>query len=174
MIRFLLAWTVAFLVAVPEPQVTAADVVAMMAAVPTRGGAFPGHYDRARDAVRIAVGIAAAVNDEQETVLDDRRSDAALLAVFAAYESANHSCASGDRGASLGFLQIQGVRASIACDPTAASREWLWRARVAMRTCVESPPEERLALLASGRCSRARQLSRDRVELARRISEGAQ
>lgn len=171
MIRMLLAWSLPLSLFAPPPEITQVDVIAMMAEVPAYGTDRPGHFERAHDAARIAEGIARAVNEEGETVLGDRRRDAALLVVFAARESSNRSCASGDRNASLGAFQLQGARAGVACDPYLASREWLWRARDAMRTCVEVPFEERLSLLASGKCTRGRQISRERMELAEHISD---
>lgn len=167
----LLAWSLPLALFAPPPAVTQADVIAMMAEVPVYGTDRPGHFEHAHDAARIAAGIARAVNEEVETVLEDRQADAALLVVFGARESSFRSCASGDRGASLGYLQEQGARAGVACDPYLASKAWLWRARDAMRTCVEDPAEERLALLASGKCTRGRQISRERVELAEQISD---
>lgn len=158
------------------PDVTTTVVVDMVRMVPAecRGKTVcsdaPGGFGRAKAVPRIAAAIAQAVNEETATVLGSPKEDAALVVVFGARESSFRTCASGDRGESLGFIQLQGLRAGVACDPLAATREWLRRAREAMRTCVESPPEERLALLASGKCTLARQLSRTRVELAERIA----
>lgn len=158
------------------PSITTTIVVDMIRMVPEECSGHracsdaPAGFDRKPAVPRIAEAIAQAVNEETATVLASQKEDAALLAVFGARESAFRMCASGDRGASLGVWQLQAARAAVACEPLWAAREWLRRAREAMRICVEVPYQERLALLASGKCTKARQLSRRRVDLAERIA----
>lgn len=162
-----------------QAPVTPDDVMAMIRKIPAMcpGGHpcadRPGNFDLTPAALKIATGIAEAASEETQTVLGSVRDDAALLAVDAAYESGMRPLASGDHGRSLGPWQMQGSRAGVACDPKLGAREWLRRAREAMRTCVERPYEERLSLLASGYCDHGTVISRDRVTLAQRIAKEA-
>lgn len=136
-------------------------VLSMIALVPVAGTKNPGHFERATAAVRIATAIAEATPDLEKQ---------ALLVVYGAYESAFEECLSGDDGRSLGFLQLQSVSRDLACNPKRAAVYWLGLATLADRQCAPFPVDDRLALLASGYCDRARPLARERARLAHAIA----
>jgi hypothetical protein len=139
-----------------------ADVLSLMARVPEKAHpSRPGHYEQAGDAREIAAGIANAAGD---------RETAALLTVFAAYESSNQKCAIGDGGRSAGAFQLQYVPREVACDPMRAASIWLAMAKDAQTRCLNNEPDERLAVLTSGSCSRGRAVARTRVRIAREIA----
>jgi len=98
-----------------------------------------------------------------------------MLVVTSAYESANDPHARGDCDRvthdcpSKGAFQLKNVREEIADDPAQAARVWLSLAADAEMRCSANPPEERLAVLASGSCNRARGKARRRAETARAI-----
>jgi hypothetical protein len=124
----------------------------------------PGHYERAPDAVAIAAAIAHAAKSKHE---------ATEAAVFAAYEGAMRRRARGDwmGGAyhSFGTFQLQHVAEELADDPERAAPYWLALARLAETQCAANDPLERLAVLASGRCSAGRRKVRVRMRLVREL-----
>jgi hypothetical protein len=150
----------------PPETVTAPEVLAMMARIPAvENEASPayarvGHWERLGVAGELAVAIA--------TVAPSRET-AALMALYAAFEGGNQACAVGDGGKSLGPFQLQRASTLTACSALPAARAWLKLADWSWKTCAGNPPDERLALLASGSCQRGRQQVRKRAELARRI-----
>lgn len=148
---------------------TTVDVLAMMRAIPEKAHqARPGRYDQAGDAREIAAGIAHVVTD---------RDTAALLSVYAAYESSNVKCAEGDRDAngipkSLGAFQLQGVPREVACDPARAASVWLALAKDAQANhCQDSDPDDRLSILTGGSCTRGRLVARTRARIAREVAK---
>lgn len=140
------------------------DVLEMMADIPPMGA-----YVRTGHAQEIADAIADKAEPLEGLSL---RETEALLAVYAAKESANQLCPVGDGGKSLGVLQLQGVPASLACRPSTAVPLWLARARSSMALCASNAPDERLAALASGRCDRGRQKVAERMRLAKALAQG--
>lgn len=152
-----------------ESRVTSEEVLRMMAKVPAvedeRSAAHdrPGHFERLGIAGELAVAIA---------LVAPSRTAASLMVLYAAFEGGNLRCAEGDGGKALGPYQLQGVAREVACDPVASSRAWLRLADWSWKVCTkaESPPDERLAFLASGSCDRGRKKVRARAELARLIA----
>jgi hypothetical protein len=72
------------------------------------------------------------------------------------------ACPAGDGGKSLGPLQLQRVSVRVACTPRLAVYEWLARARASLHQCGT------LAIVASGRCDRGRDLVAQRLREAQR------
>jgi hypothetical protein len=143
-------------------------VLAMMARIPpeARPKGKPAGYDRAHDARAVAHAVAATANS---------REQAALMTVYAAYESAFDTHARGDCNldrsycAAKGAFQLWNVPPEVADDPLKAAPKWLALAADAEARCAKNPPDERLAVLASGSCDRARPKVRRRAETARAI-----
>lgn len=153
-----------------DDRVTSDEVLGMMARIPSpEGGTRVGGYERGPDAKEIANAIAAHVNRNVDNVFATRRQTAATMAVYSSYESGNTKCAVGDSGRSLGFLQLQRVSVATACSPFDALVIWASRAKDALETCANNPPEERLAPLASGNCAHARLKTRGRMMVAKSI-----
>jgi len=141
---------------------TSDDVLAMMASVDASG-----IYARVGHARQIADAIA-----DKAEALDGMslRESEALMAVFAAKESANQLCPAGDGGKSLGTFQLQGVERDVACDPGRSLPLWIAKAKWSVTFCADNAPDERLAALASGRCDRGREKVAARVRMARAIA----
>ena len=147
---------------VADQHLTSRQVLELMSRVPEK--AHPsrvGHYDQAGDAKEIATGIANAAPGRQT---------AALMAVYAAYESSNQKCAVGDAGKSLGAFQLQFVPREVACDPARAASVWLAMANDAQTRCPGSEPDDRLSILTGGSCSRGVLVARTRARIAREIA----
>jgi len=147
--------------------VTVDEVLAMMKAVPEKAHpSRPGRYDQVGDAQEIARGIA---------MVAPQKDTAALLAVFAAYESSNQKCVGGDKNAagefqSWGTFQLRGVSMDTACNPELAAAYWLKLKAQAEATCAENPIDDRLAPLTGGSCERGRAVSRTRHRIARTVA----
>lgn len=139
------------------------DVLAMAARIPREASKTgePAGYDRSPDARAIAAAVATVASDRQE---------AALLLVYAAYESDLHIAARGDGGKSRGPWQLKYVPDEVAFSPPRAAHYWLWLAAESKRRCVDNPADEQLAALASGYCGRGRAKVRHRAEVARAIA----
>ena len=166
MLSLALAW--AFVPKLP----TSDDVLAMMARIPNECALYskcpmtPAGFDRSHDARLIAGVIADDVKNEE-----DPWGRAAQAAVYVAYESAVHACPhAGDGGHSHGGWQLWDPRDVLAaCNPRLAFPLWLGMVHASEATCVDNDPDERLAQLASGSCSRGRMKVRKRAELAKVI-----
>ena len=110
------------------------------------------------------------------SVTGDAREDAALMAVYAAFESANRGCAVGDGGKALGVWQLQYTSRTVACDPYKAALHWRAMARYSVKMCAadgmpgKADPLARLALVVSGDCIRGLKKTRERATLARRVA----
>jgi hypothetical protein len=147
-------------------KLNAEIVLAMMARIPPEGkpSGKPAGYDKAGDAKTVARAIAATASS---------REQAARMAVYSSYESSNVASARGDCGygicRSLGAWQLQSVSPEVALDPFRAAPAWLALAADAESRCAKNQPDERLAVLASGSCNRARPKVRRRAETARAI-----
>lgn len=144
-----------------EPAVSLADVLAMQARIPNCeiGCTETGAYATAGDALAVAKAIAHAAKAPH---------DAALAALYAAWESANRKRARGDRGLARGIWQLHADPA-IADDPERAVFYWFDLARRSRALCHDLPEPEQLAALVSGSCERGRALARRRDEIARGI-----
>jgi hypothetical protein len=146
------------------------DVLTMMARVPNECALYsncpktwgPPHYESLNDAREIATAIAAGVVAEA-----DPWGRAALGVIYAAFESNNRRCASGDGGKSWGAWQMQ--RVNNACTPLLAFPMWLAKVENSEKTCVALPPEDRLAALASGNCDHGRDKVRHRWALVPQV-----
>ena len=154
----------------PEPseaKVTAEDVLSWMAELPpvevphTAEQKKPAHWEKIGNAPELAAVIAK---------LAPNRDAASLMTVYEVFEGGNQKCAVGDGGKALGPFQLQGVPESVACDAEAAGRVWLRKAKDSWETCKHNLPDEKLALLASGRCDKGHVLARRRAKYARDIS----
>jgi hypothetical protein len=163
LIPFLFVSLLALPLNADEPvRVTPAQVLELMSRVPEK--AHPsraGRYDQAGDAREIAAAI-AGVAPERDT--------AALMTVYAAYESSNQKCVVGDGGRSWGTWQLQYVPREVACDPARAASVWLAMARDASTRCPQSPPDDRLSVLTGGSCSRGVLVARTRARIARELA----
>lgn len=165
---------------VADPS-TYETVLKMMSKVPEKAHpSRPGRYDQTGDAKAIAAGIAAATDDGD---------DASLAVVFAAYESSNSlrdpsgECIGGDVDkATLEYqswgpfqLNVRVVPKVVACDPRQAAAAWLRLKADAVARCASSPPEDRLAALASGSCTNRGGIkeSRLRTRVAEQVLEAA-
>jgi len=161
-----------FLSFVLAPKPTAQDVMVMFTMIPEErtlisGNGAAAHFERSRDAKRIAEAISAGVQNE-----DDPWMRAAEGAVYAAYEAAVQACPkAGDGGKSFGTWQMQEVREDVACNPLRAFPVWLSRAKQSEVDCRNNPKDEKLAELASGSCFKAKKKVRLRRELAQLIVE---
>ena len=149
------------MVAAAQPVVSADEVLAMMARVPAtqreRDEALPGHWERRKDAPRIAAAIARFAPSEEV---------AARLTVYAALEGGMEVHGPrGDSGKAMGMLQLHNVPESLAFDPNQAIPWWLDLAARSEKLCQSNPPRERLAALASGRCDRGRRLVARREDI---------
>lgn len=144
---------VALLLTQPSPSssgsvVTKEDVLLMMSKVPavevTPKGMEerPGHWERRRDAGRIAEVIALVAPSVR---------DAGRLVVYAAFEGGNSTTAVGDGGKAHGPLQLQGAWG---LQPLEMQfRYWLDYARRSEQLCAANAPNARLAAVASGNCT---------------------
>jgi hypothetical protein len=150
--------------AAPETSVSVDDVLSMAAQIPPEQSPHskPAGFHKSPDAQAVAAGIAANASSREE---------AALMVVYAAYESGLSILARGDGGKSRGPFQLKYVPDSVAYDPTAAAHYWLYLAGKSRELCSKNPEDEQLASLASGYCNVARTKVRLRAETARRISE---
>jgi len=99
----------------------------------------PGHFERTADAPRIAAAIAAAVDRPSCSFLCTQPLRAAVMAVFAAFDSGN---VLGTRGA------WRLVDAPV--DPRAGAVLWLDRAEEIMDKCMGSPYWTELHLALGG------------------------
>lgn len=141
---------------------TTDDVMSLMRAIPEKAHpARSGRYDQVGDAREIAAGIAHVASD---------RGTAALMSVYAAYESSMQKCAIGDSGRSAGAWQLQYVPREVACDPMRAASIWLAMAKDAQTRCPDNEPDDKLAVLASGSCTRGRLVARSRARIAREVA----
>ena len=151
-----------------ENTVSADDVIAMIVESPVQLGHWrKAGFDKKPEAREIAEAIAAAADG---SLLGNVREDAALMAVYAAYEGGMRKCVVGDGGKSWGTWQMQRASWKIACTPSLAIQEWLSRAQWSTKACERFPLEERLAQLASGSCEVARPLASRRVRVARKVA----
>lgn len=156
MITLLFAWMAAF-----AQTVEIDDVLAMMAQMPNECALYgaclerAAGFERVGDAREIAAVIAAGASNREE---------AALGVVYAAYESANHKCAHGDGGRSLGAWQMQRLPTAVACTPSLAFPQFLERARLSMQHCGS------MAEYVSGNCEHGRQKAEKRAELVQRLA----
>lgn len=117
----------------------------------------PGGWDHIGNAREIALAISEIARDQAEA---DRMS------IFTAFEGGMRKTAVGDGGKSKGVVQLQGVADDVALDPRKALRAWQ---ALGDAVACAGDPDERLAALASGSCSRGRRLVRRREELRRTI-----
>ena len=163
LIPFLFVSLLALPLNADEPvRLTAAQVLQLMDKVPEKAHpARAGRYEQAGDAKEIAAAI-AGVAPERDT--------AALMTVYAAYESSNQKCAIGDQGRSAGAWQLQYVPREVACDPARAASVWLSLARDASGRCLSSPPDDRLSVLTGGSCTRGVLVARSRARIARQVA----
>lgn len=156
----------------PSRTVTPEEVLAVMSQVPEEtslyghGAQTPAGFDKKKDAREIAEAIAAGVTWES-----DPRKWVVLGVVYAAYESANRRCVSGDGGKSWGAWQVQGLARDKACTPMNEFPVWLAKAKASLDYCADLPEDERLAALASGNCEHGRVKVRTRMPLVRRLME---
>jgi hypothetical protein len=168
MLSLAFAWMLA-----PKPP-TSDDVLSMMARIPNECALYgkcpitPAGFERSKDARVIAHAISDGVQDE-----DDPWGRAALAAVYAAYESGLSSCPRpGDGGHSHGTFQLWDAKDVLAaCNPRLAFPLWMTLVRASEKACAANPPDERLAQLASGSCSKGRVKVRQRAELAKIITQ---
>lgn len=155
------------------PRATEAEVFGWMGRIPLEcglegrracvqadGSPRLGNFRGGHDARAIAKAIAKYA---------PTREWAALATVYAAYESSNDTRIVGDGGKALGAWQIQGSDKEQALNPYSAIRVWLGMARTSERSCKDNEPEERLAALASGDCTKGRLKVRRRLEAARSL-----
>jgi hypothetical protein len=132
----------------------------------------PAHFERSKDAIAIAHAIANAVNSEQDApITDSYEHDAALMVVYAIYESGLRKCITGDGGKSIGTFQLQGWPVEIACDPNKAAQAWVRMAKNAQAMCNENSQETNLAGLASGSCNRGLKLVEHRYNKMHELIE---
>jgi hypothetical protein len=126
---------------------------------------LPAHYEHSKDALTIANAITNAVNAEQDApITDSLEHDAALMVVYAIYESGLRKCVSGDGGKSLGTFQLQGWPIEVACNPDEAARAWIRIAKNVQAMCSGNSKMTDLAGLASGYCNRGLKLVTHRYE----------
>jgi hypothetical protein len=152
---------------------TTADVLDIMSRIPPECAFYsskcamtPAGFDKIGDAKEVASAIAEGVRGEQ-----DPWGRASIASVFAAYEAGNQKCAEGDSGKSLGVFQMKGIPRNIACSPRLEFPLWLSLVRYSESRCSDNDPDERLALLASGRCDRGRRKVRNRSILSKLLTE---
>jgi hypothetical protein len=155
--------------------VTLAQVVEMMDRLPARESDPRGptaKYSQINDGLEVAVAISLVADG---SVTGDALQDAALMATYAAFESANRKCAVGDGGKALGVWQLQHTSKIVACDPLKAALHWRAMARYSIKTCsADGMPGKddwsvRLAILLSGDCKRGLAKTRSRAQIARSI-----
>jgi hypothetical protein len=153
--------------AVDVVALTPDDVAAMQARLPPEAHphAKPAGYDRAGDAKRVAAAIARRAGSYR---------DAALAVTYAAYESSNQVEAKGDlrdgEYHSFGVFQLnEHTPKTCAFDPDCAVGVWLSLVEDAETRCGRNPPDERLAVIASGSCDLGRTKVRVRAQIAQRI-----
>jgi hypothetical protein len=145
-------------------MITATQVLTLISLFQINGHVY--HFDRLKSAAPISEAIAKAVNAEQDVpITESYLHDAALLVTYVIYESAMHTCASGDGGKSWGILQLQGVDKTTACDPYLASVIWIRMAKNAQAYCSANSDETNLAAIASGYCDRGLKLVKYRYEI---------
>lgn len=147
-----------------EQAVTVEDVQALQALIPPEAHPHgkPAGFERAGEAKRVALAIAKGARSSEE---------AALAAVYAAYEASNEPKAEGDGHKSFGLFQLNGERTPKECafDPDCAFGVWKALKDDAETRCARNPPEERLAVIASGSCDLARAKVRVRYQIAARV-----
>ena len=158
-------------VAAPQRAVSPQEVMAMFAELPAyeggKVGQKVGHWEKRKDAMKIAKGIALAAPS---------REWAALEANYAVFESNLVANARGDRDSkgiphAFGTFQLHSAPIYVADDPIRAAAYWMNLALKNEALCQMNPPQERLAALASGSCSRGRVLVRRREALAAAVLE---
>jgi hypothetical protein len=129
-----------------------------------------------RDHLDVAQRIAAVVLEERPFFKDDddKRRTAAVMVAIAFRESSFRRDAVGDNGHSFGLFQINdssGGTPLLLTDVDAAVRKAFGMVRESMRVCPAHP----LAWYASGpkgcEDARAQRISRDRMAIARRLTE---
>lgn len=154
--------------AVTVPAMPEEDVLLFMSKVPDVEVCPKGRPERAgrwekRPHAKL---VAKAISLAAQT-----REEAGRMSIYAIFESNLNPYAVGDGGHSLGIWQLQGVLPASAFDPLQAAPIWLARSRENADLCLKqgNAPDEALAALASGSCSRGRALVRRREELLRRI-----
>ncbi len=157
-------------------KVTPEEVAKMMDMLPASESKLDGptaHYSQIDAGREVAIAISQVADG---TVTGDAREDAAVMATFAAFESANHRCAAGDGGKALGVWQLQHTSRIVACDPLKAALHWRAIARYSVKMCAADgmPGKDdwsaRLALVVSGDCRRGLAKTRERAMLARRVA----
>ena len=119
-----------------------------------------GHYDHGPSAKALAEAIARHATSREE---------AALAAVYVAYESGADANAVGDKGKCHGAYQLRYVPPDVAADPDASTRIWLSLARDAQEKC-DGEMDERMARLMSGSCGAGRMKARKRAAMAHEIA----
>lgn len=141
--------------------VTKGEALALMRTVPAREKLpdGPGYrWDRVGHADEVAESVSLAA---------PTRYWAGRMVVYAIFESGLKTDAVGDGGKSLGTWQLSSkvVSREVAFDPARAAGVWLRMAQASEAKCKESPPELRLAALASGDChvALAKVSARERV-----------
>ena len=150
-------------------MITAMQVFTFISLFQVNG--HPAHFEKSHNATIISEAIAQAVNEEQDApITDSYEHDAALMVVYAIYESGLRTCVKGDGGKSIGTFQIQGLD-SIACNPILAARAWIRIAKDAQAMCSDNSIETNLAALASGFCDRGLKLVQHRYEVYQELVE---
>lgn len=152
----------------PAARIVSVDeVIAMQAELPPEAHphAKPAGYDKAGDAVAVARSISKYAKTYKA---------ASLAATYAAYESSNQIRAKGDRRngeyRSFGAFQLNEItpqECSLNLD--CAVQVWFALTEDAETRCAQNPPDEKLAVVASGDCSLGRQKVRIRAEIAKRV-----
>lgn len=150
-------------VAADPPAVGPEEVLAMMDRLPgTEMGRRPyTRWSRTGQAMAIAAGISAVAIDKKQ---------AAELVVYDLYEGGNRLHAVGDGGHSHGPWQLSDAHTPVAVaeHPVKGAHAWVGQAESSRLSCAESPPDDQLAVLASGAtCTTALSLVRRRARLVR-------
>jgi hypothetical protein len=155
-----------------EASLSPEQIVAMQATFPNEGAAPLGKaagFDKLRGSRKVAIIIAQGARS---------RLEAALAAVYAAYEGGNQAQAKGDRDASgefhsFGVFQLSSKHTdpALAFDTRRAFRVWQAMKDRVEEQCGSNEPEERLAALISGDCRLARAQARKRYEVAERAMQ---
>jgi hypothetical protein len=147
------------------PAVSKEEVMAIFSSLPAVetgkvGDKWPAgvqHWEKRKDAAKIADAISLSA---------ESREWATIAAVYAVYEGNLVTTVEGDGGKAFGTFQLHNTPRYIAFDPYRAVRIWFKRAKENEQLCEKNRPEERLAALASGSCSRGHVLVRRREALA--------
>jgi hypothetical protein len=134
-------------------------------------------YAHSPDVEALTRGAAEAVEiDPEPPIMGTKRGDVALILVFEMAESSmrltkNGECIAGDfwNGVphAYGPLQLQNAPQEFACAAAEAAKLWLMRAHDSVKRCHSLEPDDRLAVITSGNCSRGHVKSRSRMRAAR-------